>query len=500
MRSICTSLGAWDTIEGKTPHGLTFPLAIVSATMEEAGWPAPVSWEGARRPDERARDVQLLLLSAMDSRHFWRIAPWLREVGCPVLASDRGERDPIVIVGGQAACAPAPIEHMVDVVYVGEAEASLPALLRELGRSGSRRARLERAAAVPGCLVPSCFPDGHRVHQVYAEDIGISLRRRLQVNLRPLHRMEIARGCWHKCGFCALGWRSRYREAPVEAVLAALHESADRGVRCVHLSAADAESHRQIDELREHVAELGLYDSSWSGRLDTIGDREHAAGKFYAVGIEGLSYRLRRATGKARLTDEEIVRRMATYWRSGGQTVRFHMIGGLPTERKEDADAFSALLALLADAAPDDGQTIEIARQPFGPLPHTPMQWFAPGVQTDLIRAATARHIGSDSLWLIDIPGQRYGTALVSAVAMRGGREVQPLLTDGRPKLHRQPRRAKSRWWSWLTSAGLDPLRYISEWDPDAPTPWDHIQSAYPVETLRRAHRAIRRRLGVDAI
>lgn len=498
MRLLSTSLGTWDTIEsGKGGrHGRTFPLAILHATVADAGFAEPDCWEGEARPVGPWGGV---LISAMDSRHFWRVPPFLREIGVPVRSADRREADPIVIVGGQAATAPAPIEPFVDVAYIGEAEAHAGDLLRTIdaGRAAgwSRTRILEACAAVPGCLVPAHFPVGHVVAQVYANDIGVTLRERLNVNLRAIHRVEIARGCQSKCGFCALGWRSRYRENDGEAIAAALRATASEGIREVHLSAGDAEAHSQIVAIREAVAGLGLRDHGWTGRLDTVRDCSVSAGKQFAFGLEGLSHRLRRAVGKARLTHDYIVREIEAYWSAGGRRLMFHLIGGLPGETDADADEFAELLAELESATGNTRQHLEIGRQPFGPLPHTPMQWFAPGLTTERVGRVVRRYVRGARLAVTDKAGQSYASALVNAVVMRGGPEVAQIVEDGHPRLPEAPVPALLAWRRWLGRYGLDGARYLAEWDVDAPTPWEHVRSAFGREELARAYHATRERL-----
>lgn len=500
MKLLATSLGAWDTIEAgqRHRHGSTFPLAILAAVLAECGYPAPECWEGDVRPAGRGRDYDLLLVSVMDSRHFWRLPPWLREIGCPVRATDRGDADPIVVVGGQAATAPAPIEPFADIVYVGEAEAHVPDLMRTLesarGAGRSRTRTLEAVAAIPGCLVPTHRPAGHVVQQVYADDIGTTLRERLSVNHRAIHRVEIARGCKSRCGFCALGWRAPYRENSATDIEAALRSTREAGIREVHLSAGDAEGHSEIVQLRSAVAALGLRDHGWTGRLDTVRDCSVSAGKQFAFGLEGASWRLRRAIGKPRLTDDFVIAAVAEYWQSGGRRLMLHLIGGLPTETDTDGAALADLLDRLAYAAGGVGERIhiQIGRQPFGPLPHTPMQWFAPGLSTERIGRAIARHVGGASLAAVDKAGQGVPAALLNAIVMRGGPEVSSLVEAGPPRLPRDPRFARAAAASWLRGAGLNPDHYWGAWDPDAPTPWDHVRSAHSPAMLRRQWGRIR--------
>lgn len=506
MRSLCTSLGSWDTIEGERRHGVTFPLAIVGAVMEAEGFEPPRSWEGDAEDGGAvtARDYDLLLISAMDSRHFWRVPGWLRQIGVAPRWAERDEADPIVVVGGQAATAPAPIERFVDVVYIGEAEAHLGDLLRCLssGRAAgwSRDRILDAAACVPGCLVPRHRPHWHSVEQVYADDISITLNNRLWVNHRKIHRVEIARGCQSKCGFCALGWRSRYRENGAEAIVEALEGTQSMGVREVHLSAGDAEAHSGIVQIRDAVRSGGMRDYGWTGRMDTVRDCSVSAGKYFAFGLEGASHRLRAAVGKPRLTDEYIISSMSQYWQVGGRRVMWHLIGGLPGTTPQDVQAYEALLDGTRRAASELGVELrlDIGRQPFGPLPHTPMQWFGPGIETSELGQAVRPYLRDPVLRVTDKAGQSVRAALLNTLVMRGGEEVSDLLEHGYPRLSEAPIVARRQFRDLCRRWGLDRSRYIGEWDPDDPTPWEHVRSAYDVSSLRRAYARIRERLGMD--
>lgn len=497
MRTLCTSLGSWDTIEGQRRHGMTFPLAILAATMEEAGLPAPDVYEGEQPPaDGCARDYRALLVSMMDSRHMWRLVPWLRRVGVPERAVDRGDADPIVVVGGQAATAPAPITDYADVVYIGEAEAHAAELLHVIARGGPRRQVLEAAAAIPGCWVPRHQPADHVVDKVETADIGISLRHRLSVSLSPNPRLEIARGCKSRCGFCALGWRSTYRENSSEAVADAVAEIAADGIHQLHLSAGDAEGHSRIDAIRAGLAAHDIRDHGWTGRLDTIRDCSVSAGKMFAIGLEGASHRLRRAVGKPRLTEDYVATEVEAYWRAGGRRMLWHLIGGLPGETDADADELDRLLRRVMSVAATIGgspPTLEVARQPFGPLPHTPMQWFAPGLSTARVGRIVESHVGRDALIVASKAGQSYAQAIINAVVMRGGAEVGPLLAEGPPPLSADEGFARADAYRWLVRRRLTPSRYYGAWDPDAPTSWDFVRM--PPGFRRDQQRAAYRRI-----
>lgn len=501
MRVLSTGLGAWDTIARDTQgtHGITFPLALVHAAIEEAGYPAPVCAEGDGAPEPGGERWGALMLSALDSRHYWRVPDFLRRWGVPVWSAERGASDPIVILGGQAAYAPAPVEEIVDVVYVGEAEGGIGELMAVLHSGLSRRQILERLAAIPHCMVPAVQAPGRVTVAHYAADIALSLRRRLDVNLRTIHRIEVARGCKGPayrtsdkgnaaCGFCALGWRAPYRENSAAAVGAAIRAS---GVSEVHLSAGDAEGHSEIEAIRQEVAHLGVRDHGWTGRVDTVKDCSVAAGKHFAFGLEGPSMRLRRAVGKGRLTEDYVAEKIAAYWAAGGRRMMLHLIGNLPTESEDDVEELDALLWRLRGVAAGMGTrlSVDIGRQPFGPLPHTPMQWFRPGLSTRRIGAVVERWEQDPALHITHKSGQSYRAALYAAITMRGGREVGPLLVRGAPRLPegRGARRAMAR---WLGTERVE--RYLGDWEIGSPTPWDHVQVAHREHVVGAARRVAR--------
>jgi len=508
---LSTGLGAWDTSEKNTKgeHGITFPLAIVHAAVREAGYREPLCADGPNgvRREEGIR-WDAVMLSALDSRHFWKIAPFLRKWGISVRSKDRKDGDPIVIMGGQSAYSPAPVENIVDVVYVGEVEAGIKPVLDVIFSNRSRRKKLEAIADLPNCIVRSVQDDGHKVRALYADDIGISLRNRLEVNLRTIHRMEVARGCkgpskhssdkgTAACAFCALGWRSPYRENSAEDVKGALRKAKHDGLNEVHLSAGDAENHSQIIDIRNTVSDLGIYDGGWTGRLDTINEESMISSKNFSFGIEGASHRLRAAIGKRALTNDYIVSKVEQYWAVGGRKMMLHFIGGLPSEDMDDYDELRDLFNRLKNIAPKvrNKVTIAVGRQPFGPLPHTPMQWFAPGLSTKGFGTVFSEFERTSNIHEFELyhkPGQNFKGALISALAMRGGREMTEVMIHGAPRLAKF--HPKARLISELDKLGIT-TDVFGEWDPEAPTPWEHIDTHWPKSLKVRRYRQIRRKL-----
>ena len=89
--------------------------------------------------------------------------------GIPMMASERGEDDPIVIGGGPCTYNPEPIAEFFDIFYIGEGETVYRNLLdmyKEYKKNGvSRREFLIQAAGLPGMYVPSLYEVSYKEHQ-----------------------------------------------------------------------------------------------------------------------------------------------------------------------------------------------------------------------------------------------------------------------------------------------------------------------------------------------
>src|SRR5258706_94496 len=97
----------------------------------------------------------------MDYVHFLRLLPAAR---IPLTREERGEGDPIVLVGGDCArINPAPLSPYVDAFAMGDGEKLVAPIAEILRRELPREATLNALASLPGLYVPS-------VHGLRAED------------------------------------------------------------------------------------------------------------------------------------------------------------------------------------------------------------------------------------------------------------------------------------------------------------------------------------------
>ena len=381
-----------------------------------------------------------------------------------------------------------PLYDVADLIVIGDAEEPLPKLLRLWERHGNAAGFLVAASTVRGVFVPAHHdPREAVIEQAVARDIGITMREEIVVNTDGTRRVEIARGCQYKCTFCSLGWRTPVRENSAADVIATIGTSS----RKVHLQAGDAESHTGIVEIRAALAAHGGRDQGWTGRLDTLldnPDTEIPGHKKYAFGIEGISHRLRAAVGKGYLTDERLIADTLAFFgrveESSAGRGAWHLIAGLPTERREE------VLDLLAVVTEIDrrwrgkrSRNLMLHWQPFQPLPGTPMQWCAAGAGAGKLAGYLRGAERQDWVRVRQLTGRTDDVARVCTILSRSdtrGADLLDAMAD---------RRVTSDEARAITGATDGAL------DPDAPLPWDFIRQHYGRDKLRRAYDVMMRRL-----
>jgi radical SAM family uncharacterized protein len=348
--------------------------------------------------------------------------------GIPLHAADRTEDDPIVLAGGHAAFNPEPVADFVDAAVLGDGEEVVLAIsevIREwkddgcpgdegAGRS-PREELLHRLAVSGGVYVPRFYdvdylPDG-RIMRVVPNTSGVPWRvakhtltdldawpypRKPLVPLaETVHErfsVEIFRGCTRGCRFCQAGMITR----PVrERSLTTIGEMVDNGVRrtgfeevgLLSLSSAD---HTEIAEVTKGLADR--YDGSNvslslpSTRVDafnvTLANELSRNGRRSGLTFapEGGSERMRKVINKM-VTEEDLIRTVATAYSHGWRQVKLYFMCGLPTETDEDvlgiADLAKKVIAKGREVSGRNDIRCTVSIGGFIPKPHTPFQWAA---------------------------------------------------------------------------------------------------------------------------
>ena len=350
----------------------------------------------------------------------------------PLIATERGETDPIVIGGGPCSYNPEPIADFFDLFYIGEGETVYGQLLdayKENRKNGGTRYQfLEKAAEIEGIYVPQFYD------VTYYEDGTIQsfepnnphakrkIRKQVVMDfdsvpypMKPIVpyikatqdrvTLEIQRGCIRGCRFCQAGAIYRpTREKNVELMkqyaLEMIKNTGHEEITLSSLSSSDYEGLPELTEfLIEEMGKLKVNIALPSLRIDSfsldvmkrVQDIKKSSLTFAA---EAGSQRLRNVINKG-LTEDMIREGAMKAFQGGWNKVKFYFMVGLPTETEEDLKAIPELCEQLAVdyyTIPKEERigkvSITASSSFFVPKPFTPFQWASMNTEEEFLEKA----------------------------------------------------------------------------------------------------------------
>jgi radical SAM superfamily enzyme YgiQ (UPF0313 family) len=430
----------------------------------------------------------------------------------PLKRTERGEGDPVVIMGGPCVSNPLPYARFIDAFWIGEAEAGffdLAAELRDLKRAGAPRQMLLEKL----CAHPSVWTEGKK-RAVRAVDTAFSSRPPSAAvfpapNIKTAQQhgaVEIMRGCPNGCRFCHAGvW---YRPMRQKSAATIMEETAafinDGGYREISLSSLSSGDYRHIDSLAGSLNDAyGSRHISFqlpSLRVSTFS--LSLLEKVSAVRKSSLTFAVETPVDAWQMAINKAVSRdtvasiLAEAKRNGWRGAKFYFMIGLPVggqrEGAEQKSEEQEIVEFILEVAARTGMHFNINVGAFVPKPHTPYQWVSQ------IDAQTAR----EKIFYIRDSLKRRGhkvsyndpfVAVLEGILSRGDERVGELVEEAYTRGCRldawDEHIHKDLWAELLRRHSALVQELTGKRDTEKPLPWDCIASGASTAFFRREYR-----------
>lgn len=453
--------------------------------------------------------------------------------GIPLRASERTEKDPLVIAGGPCAYNPEPLYDIVDIFQLGEGEEGLNDLLdlyQKHKDNFNKEAYLREASHIPSVYIPSLYDVTYNEDGTIKEfipkydDVPKKVKKRIINNFDQVDFpeslivpyseivhdrvvLELFRGCTNGCRFCQAGMiyrpvREKSRKTLLDQARKMLKATGYDEVSLVSLSTCDYSDIQGLvkDLIEEHgknnvsVALPSIRVDAFSVNLLKEIQKVRKTGLTFAP--EAGSQRMRDVINKG-LSEERILEAAKNAFESGWSTIKLYFILGVPYETVEDAAEIGLLAEKIADqyfAVPkhirNKGLRITVSTSILVPKPFTPFQW-APMEKMDIVTEKINAVKGAIKSRSIVYNYHEQKTSYMEAVLARGDRRLCDVLIKAYEK------GAKFDGWSeyfdfelWqeaLAECNVDGDFYVyRQRSYDEILPWDFIDIGVTRKYLER--------------
>lgn len=443
--------------------------------------------------------------------------------GVPVLAAERSEEDPLVIVGGPCVYNPEPLADFFDFAIIGEGEEIVAEVMeaykawKRAGKPGGRKAFLHEVVKISGIYVPSFYEVEYNENLTVKEVRPVNENAPAVVYKRVVRDMnsvdfptspivpfgeivhdrimlEVFRGCSRGCRFCHAGMvyrpvRERRPEVLQDLARKLVDNTGYNEISLVSLSSADYSClapmvHSMIEEFKDDRVSVSLP----SLRIDSF--CVAIAKEVQAVRKSGLTFAPEAGSQKMRdvinkgVTEEDLMNAVGAAFESGWNSVKLYFMIGLPFENDDDVLAIADLARKVQykyyQVTGKRGCKVTCSASFFVPKPYTAFQWFA---QDDLENIRRKQFLLKDEIKTIKNVTLNYHdskTGIIEAVFARGDRKVGKALLAAWRKGARFDGWSDcfdyERWLEAFAEAGIDKDFYAARQRGENEVfPWEHI-------------------------
>ena len=479
------------------------------------------------------RDFDLVGFSLTNELCYTNLLNMLDLAGLEVRSENRGEDDPVIIVGGQASNCAEPISAFADMFVLGEGEEAaieIVKLYRQMKTGGASKEAflLEAAKRFSYVYVPRFYEmDGAGLKPTVEglrtkfENAVVPDFENAPVPEKPIvpfvqtvHErvsIEIMRGCPGRCRFCQASFcrrpvRVRGVERIVEAAKQQYEATGFDTVSLLSLSTSDYPYLEElIDAMNAHFAPLHVGLSVPSLRvqkqLQLLPKMVTSVRKGgLTIAVEAASEHLRGVINKP-ITDEDLCAAVSAAYEAGFLRVKLYFMVGFPGETEEDilniVDLSSKLSALRKDV---DGKFADItaAVSWLVPKAHTPFGWLG---QKDRAYFEKAKDLILSrkrelKLRFVKFNFHEIDRSILESAMGRGGRQLCDIIEtawrNGAKFDLWNEGFDLERWQQAFEAAGLNlETEAQKSFTPEQTLPWSHLGGPETEGLLKHYHQAM---------
>jgi radical SAM family uncharacterized protein/radical SAM-linked protein len=322
----------------------------------------------------------------------------------PILRTDRGDSDPIIMAGGEAVSNPFPYSDFVDVFFIGDGEDGFCSIIKTLvecksNHIVSRKDILNRLKEIDGVLLSDDYAFNYmgltadissfkKINKISSNsDKCFTPAKPVVPSIRVSQTravIEIARGCSNLCKFCHAGYYNLpYRPFDYDRIASDIISLVDNtGYDEITLTALSVSDYRHIvkvlnkvlPELTERGVSIALpslkVDRNTLTIIETVSNLRKSSLTF---AVESASDEIcSRAYKKVRKDDLfDIIDHV---FNNGWRGIKLYFMIGLPgCDETDEAEEIVSLLKNLVKRS-RGRRDINVTISPFIPKAHTPFE------------------------------------------------------------------------------------------------------------------------------
>ncbi len=418
--------------------------------------------------------------------------------GIELFRRNRKVSAPLIIGGGPACSNPAILSEFLDLIYIGEAEAMLPELLKTFEENQDKEKFLNIAVDMKGVYIPGKSKSTEIA--IYSEfnNKFFPVNPPVAVVDIPHNRLniEINRGCKNNCRFCqATVIYNPYREKSTEQIMEIAKNSvASTGHDEIALTSLSATDHPELldilDELHYAFRDLGvsivmssMRPASFPGELSDRLTRLKKGGLTFAP--ETPSEKLKRVINK-NVKNSDIIEAAKIAASKGWNKIKLYFLVGLPGETMED---IQEIVEFIREVRKLSGVKVNVTVSPLVPQAHTPFQWLKandPDILKEKIKFIKKKAA-------VDIKGINYGQHILESIMVRADSTLSVVVHSAWKNGARFDQWGEhfnfNIWEKAFKDNGMDwKDYYYRDFEKMEELPWDMVETGLSKVTLRKSY------------